>query len=252
MTPCWAQIANMPGEEMRPQAEKGSPAAQYLLGTWLLMGAPKEKRDPVEAARWLRKSADQKFSAAEFWMAILCEGGIGVPKDSEASMQWLKKAAENGHPQAQFEMACKYEDGDGVPKDDKEAHKWLKRAAEAENSMAMYNLAYKLLTGQGVAKDVKTGLEWLSRAAEHGESKAQFNLGVRYSIGADVEQNDELAYRWLLLSVSPQEGEQREFVQEQVMRARVKLTPAQRTQAEEWVATQREALRKKKEKEKPW
>jgi TPR repeat protein len=252
LRPASAQLANMPGEEMRPQAEKGNAAAQYLLGTWLVMGAPKDKRDPAEAARWLRKSADQNFSAAQFWLAILYEGGIGVPKDPATSTEWLKKAAENNHPQAQFDLACKYEDGDGIPKDDNEANKWLKRAAESENSMAMYNLADKLLRGKGIPKDAKAGVAWLKRAADSGDSKAQFNLGMRYSLGVEVEENDELAFRWLLLSVPQGGGEQSEFSREQVTMAGSKLSTAQRAKAVEWVQERRAAQLEKKRKEKPW
>lgn len=78
--------------------------AQYFLGRMYLEGRGIE-RDPVEAAKWLRKAAEQSVKEAQYQMGSLYVRGEGVPKDMEQAYGWLSCAAHLGSPRAQEALA---------------------------------------------------------------------------------------------------------------------------------------------------
>ncbi len=80
----------------RGEAEKGDAWAQMLLGRCRL-----GKRDVQGAVGWFRKSALQGNAEAQFKLAERYHfGGWGIAKDPAEAKKWLKKSAEQGHTPA--------------------------------------------------------------------------------------------------------------------------------------------------------
>ncbi len=86
-------------------------------------------RSPYHAAHWLRISADQDFSDAQYLLATMYEEGLGVHKDLKEAAELYIPAANGGHADAQYNLGFLYENGRGVERDLVEAYKWFKLAS---------------------------------------------------------------------------------------------------------------------------
>ena len=58
------------------------------------------RRDEAEAARWLRKAAEQGDAYSEYNLGILYFDGRGVSKDDAEAVRWLQKATGQGNAEA--------------------------------------------------------------------------------------------------------------------------------------------------------
>jgi len=81
---------------LQEAAEKGDAQDQFYVAMWYLTGTEGHPKDPAEAAKWFRKSADQGNAEAENMMGQLYAAGNGVDKDLGQAVEWLKKAAAQG------------------------------------------------------------------------------------------------------------------------------------------------------------
>ena len=68
---------------------------------------------------------------AQFSLGYLYYLGLGVPEDDTEAAKWLRRAADQSHPQLQYKLGTLYEGGTGVGKDFTEALKWYQMAATA-------------------------------------------------------------------------------------------------------------------------
>ena len=75
-----------------PKAESGDPEAQTYVGEIFEKGLGLQA-DPVVAASWYRKAADQGFSRARVNLGYLYESGIGVTQDLVKAMNYYRQAA---------------------------------------------------------------------------------------------------------------------------------------------------------------
>jgi TPR repeat protein len=55
---------------------------------------------------------------------------MGVLQDYLEAAKWLRKAADQGDASAQYNLGIAYAKGDGVAKNEAEALKWIRMAAE--------------------------------------------------------------------------------------------------------------------------
>jgi TPR repeat protein len=112
--------------ELRPLAEQGMPAAQYLLGASLINARP-----PVEnladGEGWLRKAAGQGQLAA---MRDLGALSLFQKKNRPEARQWLLEGANRGDAESQHLMAIFLLDGPEAEASRAEAYMWLHLAAE--------------------------------------------------------------------------------------------------------------------------
>lgn len=118
-----------PEQDLRLQAERGDPNAQYLLGSLYEhgQGMPQSHQ---EAVKWYRKAAEQGNVDAQFSLALAYMFGQGTPQSYEDAVVWFRKAAEQGNPAAQFNLGVAYAGGTGVPQSSEEARKWFQKAAD--------------------------------------------------------------------------------------------------------------------------
>jgi TPR repeat protein len=88
--PVSAQDGPPPGRPpLRERAARGDAEAQFLLGRNYEAGRSGLKKDPAEAARWYRRSADQGDPWAQASLGLLYRFGKGVERDLVQAYMWL-------------------------------------------------------------------------------------------------------------------------------------------------------------------
>ncbi|MFK7854417.1 MAG: caspase family protein [Granulosicoccus sp.] len=75
-----------------PKAEAGDAEAQTYVGEIFEKGLGLQA-DPLVAASWYQKAADQDFSRAQVNLGYLYESGVGVPQDLVKAMNFYRLAA---------------------------------------------------------------------------------------------------------------------------------------------------------------
>ena len=193
-------------QQLIARASGGDADAQYRLGLRYGNGAPGLPKDYAEAARWVRKAADQGLGRAQYTLGMMYANGQGVTKDAAEAAKWVAKAAEGGDPAAQATIGVIYESGQGVQQDDAEAAKWYRKAidnyrkaADAGDASAATALGNMYARGQGVTGDYGEAAGWWRKAADMGYAGAQFNLGLAYERGRGVPEDRVQAYLWVSL-----------------------------------------------------
>jgi TPR repeat protein len=87
------------------KAAEAQPDAQYMFAAILSKGLYGEKQDDVAAANWLRRSARQGNSEAQYALGLVYAEGRGVAKDQQQSLYWMNEAARNGSKRAMEDLA---------------------------------------------------------------------------------------------------------------------------------------------------
>lgn len=72
--------------------------------------------------------AKEGNAQAQFNLALMYHGGLGVKPDECEAVHWYQQAAANGSKEAQEFLAVGYQEGwFGLPRDEKQAHYWFDR-----------------------------------------------------------------------------------------------------------------------------
>lgn len=102
-------MVGIPGSYVKPNPHRGremfqyaasyfgDPAAQFHLGQVYLDGLGTEK-DPRQAARWLKLSADKGHNGAQALLGHMLIAGHGVPRQSARGLMWLTLARDAADP----------------------------------------------------------------------------------------------------------------------------------------------------------
>ena len=84
-----------------------------------------EAGDYASAAMQWEPLAKEGNAIAQFNLALMYHGGLGVEHDENAAVVLYQKSAANGYPKAQEFLAVAYREGwFGLPKDNKKANYW--------------------------------------------------------------------------------------------------------------------------------
>jgi uncharacterized protein len=129
-------------------ADAGDPDAQNGLGAMYYTGEAVSRDaagnimdyDPVSAAGWFFRAAEQGHAEAQFNLALLYLNGEGVDQDATKALEWFTRSAEQGNTDAQNNLGVIYSAGEGVEQDIEEATKWFEKAAAQGNEEAKENL----------------------------------------------------------------------------------------------------------------
>jgi formylglycine-generating enzyme required for sulfatase activity len=159
-----------------------------------------ENENYTQAMTCFQKAAEKGNAEAEYNIADLYWGGLGVEEDHETAAEWLKKAAENDYPEAQNALAALYYNGMGVPQDFEKAAKWAKKAAAYDMVEAQYMLASLYFAGKGVPQDYNKAAELYLKVEKKGgdlAKEAQGVLAILYLEGFGVPQSDDKAVEML-------------------------------------------------------
>lgn len=123
-------------------ARQGHPLAQFALGFLLHQGAGEDHNaiypDPVKAAYWLLRAAEQRVIPAQQLIGQIYRTGAGVPEDHDKALHWTLMAAEAGVVSAQFEVGLLLGERPGV-ENGIEAYKWFELAARSQYPGAAQN-----------------------------------------------------------------------------------------------------------------
>lgn len=160
-----------------------SSESQFRLAMTYLEGDGVDK-DPIIAARLLRKAADNKHARAQYQLALLYRDGIGVEKSPNDAEIWLTHAAENGFQQAKAMLE----------KEDRSAGKISPETLALGETQ--YRLGLNFLNGTGGLKDAELAARWLVKAAKQNHAPSKYQLGLMYRDGVGVAVNKQTAKRW--------------------------------------------------------
>jgi len=118
---------------IRSKALYGDAQSQYNLGLCYASGGEVAK-DPAEAVKWFKKSAEQGYPEAQFKLGIMYETGWGIPKNDAEAAEWFRKASEQGF--------------NGIQKSDEETAGSYRKAAERNYTESQYRLGSMYFEGR--------------------------------------------------------------------------------------------------------
>jgi len=168
---------------------------ELRLGGDYLVGRGVAK-DPVQAAWWYRKAADQGDPDAENQLGYFYLWGIGVDRDETEAFRWFARAAAAGCQAAKLNLAVMYFKGVGTPRDSSIALDLMTQLAEKGNARAQGYLGIIYFTGDGAAKNLSVAEKWLTKAAKGKNPEAEYTLGVFWSTVAGHDHDPAKAVRY--------------------------------------------------------
>ena len=186
-------------EALKARADRGDAEAQVGVAALYASGTGVAK-DPVKAAKYIRKAAEQGSARGECLLALRYSEGNGVKPDKVEAARWLRRAADQGLAEAQFDLGMCLASGDGVVRNQAEAVEWYHKAAALGLPDAVCELGRCYLEGEGVPTDIPEGVKWTRNAAEMGFPAAQNTLGLCYLKGKGVAKDYVEAYKWFNLA----------------------------------------------------
>jgi TPR repeat protein len=208
-------------------AQLGDAEDQFALASMYHDGHGTVK-DPIEAAVWCRKAAEQGNVNAMRTLAICLENGDGVKEDFDEMAKWYRKAAEKEDPESQFKLGVCYRDGLGVAKDEKQAVAWTKKAAEQGHPIAQANLGSFILSTIEEAR-FPEAVKWFKLSAKQGHPGGMYKYGLALYGGMGVAEDRVEGAAWLMLCL-PRIAKQ--DLKKHIKETLDQLTPAERTKAE--------------------
>lgn len=211
------------------KAGQGDENAQVLLGNAYVNGHGAIKRDYAEAAKWLRRAAEQGDPVAiEAYLPLagLYATGRGVPQDWAEAYFWyslnLETPREQGYlkmglgtPEVQLrDEAAKHLTPEQIAAVKKRLQEWnptpsashLKSLKEQQEKAEHGEIEWYGALGQqselgfGMKPNYPEAAKWYRKGADAGDQGAQFHLGSLYFKGLGVPQDYAESYFWLFLS----------------------------------------------------
>ncbi|MEN9573840.1 MAG: hypothetical protein RL514_1695 [Verrucomicrobiota bacterium] len=196
--------------QLQAAAAKGDAAAQFQLGLTLLLredsahlkaalergwgmsngkitsGGNLPAPHETEAAKWLKASAEQGNTGAQFQLALHFLDPLSRSTNTVEGLRWLQAAAKGRVVAAQFQLARFHQEGGPVRKDAMEAVRWLRSAAERGHASAQTNLATLLMDPKLMGADYGEGVRWLRMAAAAGHPQAQRDVRRIFGAGFNL------------------------------------------------------------------
>jgi TPR repeat protein len=177
--------------------------AQYRLGMMYLDGRG-VKKDAVEGARWIQRSARNEYGQAKEKLTQILEAdptlNTRLAAAGSPEFATLLAKAEKGDAQAQFDVGRQFLGGKGSPlqRDETASLQWLRKSAAQNHAPAIFWVGLAYQDGNGVTMDDAEAAKWLRRAADLKLADAQFALGWYYTTGRGLERNMDEAMKLFL------------------------------------------------------
>jgi uncharacterized protein len=118
----------------RKAAASGHSLGQFNLASCYLVGEGM-KQDMGEAEAWFRKAAEGRHDGAQYMLALLLMENTKDPSGPEI-IKWMKRAANQGYSAAQAKLAELYSNGQFVEVDLVQAYFWFNLAAAEGDELA--------------------------------------------------------------------------------------------------------------------
>lgn len=157
-------------------------------------------RDLSEAFLWIRRSAEQGYSQAQFVLGRFYLDGVATSQDGQEALAWATKAARQNHADAMGLVGLCHEFGAGTPRSATNALAWLHRALDAGSGSASTWLGRYYLRGEaGTARRTNyvEALRWFERAASNGVPYAALRVAELCSNGQGTPPDLPRALYWL-------------------------------------------------------
>lgn len=121
-----------------------------------------ERDDYTTALRLLRPLAEKGVAAAQFILGVMYDNGHGVPRDYAEALKWYRLAANQGHARAQINLGVMYFKGEGVPQDYVQAHMWVSLAVAQglPTSAKTRDIIAQCMTPAQIAEAQRLAQEW--------------------------------------------------------------------------------------------
>jgi len=153
---------------LTPLATQGQVESQTMIGL-IYHDGNGVNQNYAEAAKWLRRAANQKDRTAAASLGFMYLEGRGVPQDTEEAGKLIGLAAALGEQRAQGFVGAMYREN----KDYVEAVNWLRSASSQGEAPAQRILGEMYRDGQGFRQDSIEAYRWFSIAAANGDDPAK-------------------------------------------------------------------------------
>jgi len=207
-----------------------SEAADLFIESRSMMNGVGVHRDGPGSVDSLRKSAEKGSPAAMFMLAQLYENGLLIPTSYREYHVWLRKAAECAHRQAMSVLGHYLLWGaEGFVRNDQEGYMWIQRAAALGHAEAAETLdarpkgtqglpalptmtpwvlnpqsraelflsAFEHMNGIGIEPNQEKTFLLMKSAAEQGIVEAMDFLSHFYGVGFGVDADQVESVRWV-------------------------------------------------------
>jgi len=163
-------------KELMPLVERGDLMAQRLLGHWYIHSANGDQSMNRAGFELLLPFAENGDSYMQWLIGSMFHQGLGVKRDYGQAMYWLRKSADQDYGDAYYFVGEMFARGKGVPEDKAEAARWYLLAANVSDIHAQYRLGIMRMQGDGISHDLVLAHRWLRLSAAGGYDKARFAL----------------------------------------------------------------------------
>jgi len=155
-----------------------------------------ENEDNARAIRFsedILKKAQNNDASAQVYIGWCYLFGKGVPMDGEEAAKWMKKAADQNEPYGQLVYGDMLYRGDVIPKNINEAIKYLEKAKnngvmQAAETLSALNLKAPAITDLS---------DELVQKASKGDAQSQCELGLCYGLGKGVTMDKAESFKWI-------------------------------------------------------
>jgi len=176
----------------RKAADQGDPNAQNQLGYFYAWGIGVD-RDEAEAAKWFMRASGSGSQPAKLNLAVMALKGVGQKRDIPFALDLLNQLAEKNNPRAECYLGILSMIGDGVPVDRAQAEKWFARAAKAKNPEGEYAMGRIWSVESGHPHDFARAADFLRHSVRAGYVPAMHALGLLLLEHPDVAKHPDEA-----------------------------------------------------------
>jgi hypothetical protein len=130
-----------------------------------------KRNDDVTAIQLLKPIAQNGDGAAQYLLGAIYWAGQGVPKDYPKALKWFRLSANQGGSVSQFRLGYMYYRGEGVPQDFVLAHMWFNLAAASypasdikgrDKAVNSRSLVAQQMTPDQISEAQRLAREWMA------------------------------------------------------------------------------------------
>ncbi|CAI2176732.1 11149_t:CDS:1, partial [Funneliformis geosporum] len=147
------------------------------------------EKNEFKAFDFYKKSAENGFEEAKFYLGYCYINGIGTEINKEIGFKLYKEAAKINDSN----MELLYEDYDKIVNNLEKVFYWYHKAAESDNKFALYKLGELYELGKGFGENLVRAFEFYKKSANQGCLEAQYKVGYYYDNGIVVDVDKEKA-----------------------------------------------------------
>lgn len=191
-------------EYFQQALEQGDPDANVGIGRAYLAGYGDSETRDAQALQYIETAYQQGRPVGVYFMAYLCEQGIGTTQDIMKAMELYQGVLDMKElsrydaylvDAARTRIGILYVEGNGIPQDYEKALSSFKISAKSGYAVAQYYMGQMYENGYGVDKNYETAYDWYAKAAEQDFAPALNQLGYLYYKGNGVDANlDQAIY----------------------------------------------------------